>query len=112
MKLHKWVSYTALVIVLLALLLLASLPFRFPHSFIAWEPALLFLSPAIVLVVFLFMKPLVSRKIYLSLNVVFAGIMIWLSIADRMSPILTGIFLGGCFALYFSKNTYQQHSLR
>jgi hypothetical protein len=110
MKLYKFVSYTSLVIVTLAVLLLASLPFRFPNSSIAWEPAILFLSPAVVLVMFLFVKPILSNKPYFFLNVAFAGIAVWLTIANRMSPILLGIFLIGCFALYFSRNTDKRSS--
>jgi hypothetical protein len=110
MKLYKFVSYTSLVIVALNVLLLASLPFRFPNSSIAWEPAILLLSPAVVLVVFLFVKPLLSKKVYLFLNVAFVGIAIWLTIEKRMMLIVLGIFLIGCFALYFSKNMPKQSS--
>ena len=107
MKLYKFVSYTSLVVIAIAVLLLASLPFRFPNSYIAWKPAILFLSPAVVLAVLIFIKPLLSSKVFLSLTLLLAGIAIWETIAGLMSPILLGIFLVACFALYISRNTSQ-----
>lgn len=105
MKLYKFVSYTSLVIIALAIIILASLPIRFPNSFIAWKPVILFLSPAVVLVVLLFVKPLLSSKVFLTITMLFAGVAIWGTIIGWMSPILLGIFLVACLALYISGNT-------
>ena len=102
MKLYKFVSYTSWVIVALSMLLLASLPFRFPNSTIDWELAILFLSPAVVLVGFLFVRPHLSKEAYLLLNAVFVGIAAWLVIENLLSPILLAIFCAGCLALYAS----------
>ena len=112
MKLYKFVSYTSLVIIAIATLILASLPIRFPNSLIAWGPAILFLIPAVVLVVLLFIKPLLSSKVFLTLTILFAGVAIWGTIAGWMSPILLGIFLVACFALYISGNTPQSEFQR
>jgi hypothetical protein len=107
MKLYKFVSYTSLVIVALVTILLASLPIRFPNSLIDWKHAILFLIPAVVLVVLLFVKPFLSNKVFLALIMSFAGVAIWGTIAGWMSPILLGIFIVACLALYFSSNTPQ-----
>jgi hypothetical protein len=107
MRLYKFVSYTSLVIIALATILLASLPIRFPNSIIAWKPAILFMSPAVVLVVLLFVKPLLSSKVFLTLTMLFAGVAIWGTIAGWMSPILLVIFLVACLALYISGSTSQ-----
>jgi hypothetical protein len=105
MKLYKFVSYTSLVIIALTIIFLASLPIRFPNSSIAWKPAILFLSPAVVLVVLLFVKPLLSSKVFLALTILLAGVAIWGTFAGWMSPILLGILLIACFALYISNSS-------
>lgn len=105
MKIYKFVSYTSLVIITLAILDLGSLQFRFPNSLIYWQPAILFLSPAVVLVALLFAKPLLSRKVFLSITVLLAGSAILLTIAELMSPIILAILLIAFFALYLSTNT-------
>jgi membrane-associated HD superfamily phosphohydrolase len=107
MKLYKFVSYSSLVIIALVTILLASLPIRFPNSLIAWKQIILILIPAVVLVVLLFVKPLLSNKVFLALTILFAGVAILGTIAGWMSPILLGIFLVACFALYISGNTSQ-----
>ena len=107
MKLYKFVSYTSLVIIALVTILLASLPIRFPNSIIAWKPAILIMSPAVVLVVLLFVKPFLSKKVFLVLIMLFAGVAILGTIAGWMSPILMGIFLVACLALYISGYTPQ-----
>ncbi|MCG2784001.1 MAG: hypothetical protein L6461_02735 [Anaerolineae bacterium] len=104
MKLYRFVSYSSLAVILIAFLLLGSLPFRFPDAMIAWEPVVLLLSPAVVLVALLFVKPLLSSKGFLLLNLLLAAIAILLTIAGRMSPVLLGIFFLACFTLYLSKN--------
>ena len=105
MKLYRFVSYASLGIIVLAILLLLSLPFRFPNSIIAWEGAILFLSPAVVLVVLLFVKPLVSKKVFLFLTVGLVGLALWLTREGWMSPILFAIFFVACFVLYFVRST-------
>jgi hypothetical protein len=107
MKLYKFVSYTSLGIVALVTILIASLPIRFPNSFIDWQSAILFLIPAVVLVVLLFVKPLLSSKVFLALTILFAGVAILGTLAGWMSPILLGIFLVACLALYISGFTPQ-----
>lgn len=104
MKLYKFISFASLAVLVFALFLLASLPFRFPHSSIAWQPALLFLSPAIVLVALLFLKPILSRRVFLLTLGFFVLIYVLLTLAGWMSPILLGIFLMACLPLYFGRN--------
>lgn len=105
MKLYKFVSYTSLAVIVIAILFLASLPFRSPISSIALKPAILFLSPAVALVFLLFAKPFLSSKVFFALTMLLAGIAVWGTIAGWMSPILLGIFLVACFALYISSGT-------
>ncbi len=57
MKPYKFVAYAGLAVIAIAMMLLVSAPIRFPGSVVAWKPAVTFLSPAIVLVVLLFMRP-------------------------------------------------------
>jgi hypothetical protein len=107
MKLYRFVSYTSLVVILLLALVLGSLPARFPGSFIAWKPAILFASPAIVIVVLLFLKPLCSKKVFLAVILFLTGIAVLGIIFGWMSPVLLGIFLVACMALYLSGSTPQ-----
>lgn len=107
MKIYKFVSYTSLAIIALAILILGSLPFRFPNSLIYWKPAILFLSPAIVLVALLFAKLLLSRKVFLSIIGLLAGSATLLTIAGLMSPIILAILLMAFLALYLSTNASQ-----
>lgn len=112
MKIYRFVSYASLVIIALVILILGSLPFRFPNSIIYWKPAILFLSPAIVLAALLFAKPLLARKVFLSIIVLLAGSVILLTIAGQMSPVILVILLIAFFALYLSTNTSQINSHR
>ena len=107
MKLYKFVSYASLVIIALVIILIVSLPIRFPNSLIDWKHAIIFLIPAVVLVMLLFVKPFLSNKVFLALLLLFAGVDIWGTIAGWMSPILLGIFLLACLALYISGYTPQ-----
>jgi hypothetical protein len=111
MKLYKFVSYTSLVIVAVVTILLASLPIRFPNSLIAWKQIILILIPAVVLVILLFVKSHLSRKVFLTITILFAGVAFLVTIAGWMSPILLGIFLVACLALIISVN-FPQSDLR
>ncbi len=106
MKLYKFVSYTSLVIIALAMLILASV-FIIPNSTIAWKPVIVFLSFDIALVFLLFTKPFLSSKIFLASTMFLAGIAVWGTVAGWIPPILLGIFLAACFALYISSGTPQ-----
>jgi len=107
MKIYKFVSYTSLAIIALAILSLGSLPFRFPNLLIYWKPAFLLLSPAIVLVALLFAKPLLPRKIFLSIIAFLTGFAILLTFTRLMSPIILAILLMAFLALYLSTNASQ-----
>ena len=102
MKLYKFVSYTSLAAVSIAVLLLITTPFMLPGSTVAWKAAILFGSPAAVLVLLLFIRPVLSRKFYLASIIVFAGVAILLTCVGWMAPVISGIFLLACFALYLS----------
>lgn len=99
MKLHKFVSYASLAVIALALVLLASLPIRFPHSSIAWGPALLFLSPAVVLVLLPFAKQVLPSKAFFFIVMLVALAAILVTLAGWISPIFSGIFLVACAVL-------------
>ncbi len=105
MKMHKFVSYGSLVTIILGALLLATLPIRFPNSSIAWELAILFLTPALLLVALLFVKPLLSNNALLLATILLAGIAVLTAIAGWMSPVLLAIFLVACFAFCLSLST-------
>ena len=107
MKLIKFVSYASLVVISITALLLVSAPFRFPGSGIAWKPVVLFLLPAVVIVVLLFIKPLLSRKIFIALILSFTVVAVLGTITHWMSPIILVVFLVACLALYFSDDNYR-----
>ena len=102
MKLYKFVSFASLAIVSIVVLLLVSAPFKFPGSTILWKPAILFLIPALAIVGLLFIKPLLSQKTLLIFILSLIAVAILGTIVGWMSPIMLGVFLVACFALYFS----------
>ncbi len=103
MKLYKFVSYASLLIVSMAVILLITAPMRIPGTYFYWKPAVLLLSPAVVLVILLFTKPHLPRNLFLALIISFAGVAILGTIFGSMSPIVLGIFFAACFALCISK---------
>ncbi len=105
MKMHKFVSYASLGIIILAVFLLATLPIRFPSSSIAWSGQFSSLTPAVVLAALLLVKPLLSNKVLLLTTILLAGIAVLITVAGWMSPVLLGIFLVACFAFCLSLDT-------
>ena len=104
MKLYKFVSYASLAAVSIAVMFLVTTPFMFPGSSVAWKAAVIFGSPAAVLVLLLFLKPVLSRKFYLASIILLAGFAILGTIIGWMAPVISGIFLVACLALYFSSS--------
>jgi hypothetical protein len=99
MKLYKFVSYASLVVVLMAIILLITAPMRIPGTYFYWKPAVLLLSPAVVLVILLFTKPYLPRNIFLELTISLAVLAILGTIFGSMSPMILGIFLIACYGL-------------
>jgi len=64
MKIYKFVAYCSLAVVLLAGIVIATLPIRFPNSVITWKPIVVLFLPAINLVGLLFLKPHIPLKAF------------------------------------------------
>jgi hypothetical protein len=104
MKIYRFVAYSSLAVVILVGILFASLPFRFPHSIIAWEVIIpLFVFEAI-LVVFLFLKPLLTIKTFRLLLLIPLCISIITTLLSGLSPIFFLIFLAALGTLFPSYN--------
>jgi hypothetical protein len=99
MKLYKFVSYASLAVALMAVILLITAPMRIPGTYFYWKPAVLLLSPAVVLVILLFTKPHLPGDLFLALMISLAGLAILGTIFGWMSPIILGILLAACFGL-------------
>ena len=99
MKLYKFVSYASLAVVLMSIILLITAPMRIPGTYFYWKPAVLLLSPAVILVALLFIKPHLPRNLFLGLTILFAGLAILGTIFGSLSPIILGIFLAACYGL-------------
>jgi hypothetical protein len=112
MKLYKFVSYASLAVVLMAIILLITAPMRIPGTYFYWKPAVLLLSPAVVLVILLFTKPRLPRNIFLALEISLAGLAILGTIVGWMSPIILGIFLAACFVLSIPNRPYFKEDTR
>ena len=99
MKLYKWVSYASLAVLALTLLLIASLPGMFRDASIAWRPVMIFLGPALALIVLLFAAPHLPARAFLFITILSATAAAWLTVATWMPPLIFGIFLAACCAL-------------
>lgn len=108
MKVHKAVTYSSLVIILLGAVLFGSLPFRFPKSNISWWPIVAFSMPAIALTVFLFIKPLLLLRTFRVLLVVAAILSVGAALFGWLAPIIVSLFLLGLLALYV-QGDWQRH---
>jgi len=104
MKIYRFVTYSSLVVVLIIGILIASLPFRFSHSVIAWEIIIPFFTLAATLVLFLFLKPLLPVKTFRLLLVIPLCILIIAILLSWLSPFFFLIFLAALGALYPSYN--------
>ncbi len=99
MKVYKVVAYSSLAVGLIAALVFASLPLRYPGSSVAWGPAILFALPLAALIALLFVKlalPLRTFRLLLGLTAilgVIAALVHWMA-----WPVL-GLFLPALAAL-------------
>ncbi len=64
MRLQRAVSYSSLAVILFTALVIGSTPFRIPHSTIAWLPMAVFVTPAIVLLALLLVRPLLPLSTF------------------------------------------------
>ncbi len=104
MKVHKAVTYSSLAIILLTAILMASLPFRFPSSDIAWRPMLIFFMPALVLAGLLFIRPLLALRVFRNILAMAAVLSIVATFAGWMAFVILCIFLAALGALYLQGN--------
>src|ERR1700690_4423552 len=100
MKVYKAVAYSSLAILLLTAILMASLPFRFPNSNIAWRPIIIFSIPAISLAALLFIKPILTLKAFRIFLAVAAVLSITAASIGWMAFIVLCAFLAALGALY------------
>ena len=100
MKVYKVVAYSSLAIVLLTAILMASLPFQFPNSNIAWRPIIIFSVPVIVLAALLFIKPILTLRVFRILIVVAAVVSITATFVGWMSIIILCVLLAALGVLY------------
>ena len=100
MKVYKIAAYSSLAILLLTAILMASLPFRFPNSNIAWRSIIIFTVPAIVLATLLFIKPVLTLRVFRIFIVVAAVVSITAAPVGWMALIILCAFLAALGALY------------
>lgn len=100
MKVYRIVKYASLAVVLLAIGLIASLPFRFPDSTIAWKWALLFSLPAIMLVGLLFLKAHCEIRTFRFLLLAALLLSAIATIVGSMALLVFVVFLVALAALY------------
>jgi hypothetical protein len=104
MKIYRFVTYLSLAVVLLIGIMMASLPFRFPHSIIAWEIIIPLFVLAAILVLFLFLKPVLPIKTFrLLLLIPLCGSIITILLSG-LSPFFFIIFLAALGTLFPSYN--------
>lgn len=107
MKIYRFVTYSSLAVVFLTGILIASLPFRFPHSIIAWEMIIPLFVLAAILVLFLFLKPLLQIKTFrllLLIPLCISIIIILSSGLSGLSPYFFLLFLAALGTLFPSCN--------
>ena len=100
MNINRLIAYISLATALLAAIILASLPFRFPGSTIAWKPIAIISVPAIILVALLFLRLVMPLKPFRTLLLVFAALSSIATVVGWMSPIILAIFLLALGALF------------
>ena len=100
MKVYKVVAYSSLAIVLLTAILMASLPFQFPNSNIAWRPIIIFSVPVIILAALLFIKPILTLRAFRIFLAVAVIVSITVASIGWMTFIILCVFLAALGALY------------
>ncbi len=108
MKLSRAVAFASLAVILFVGILTASLPARFPGSRIAWGPMLIFMSPALVLLVLLLTRPLLELKVFRVLLVLAALLAVATAVARWLAPVVLCIFLIALAALYLQGDPQYQ----
>jgi hypothetical protein len=100
MKIYKTVAFSSLAILVLTAILVASIPFFFPNSIIAWKPMLIFSVPGIALAVLLFIRPALTLRAFRISLALAAMVSIIATYVGWMAFVVLCIFLAALGALY------------
>lgn len=100
MKINKIIAYISLGVILLFSISIVTLQLLFPDSIIFWKPIVVFLTPAIVLVGLLFLKPIMSLKMFRLVLLILAALSIMTTILGWMAFIILVVFLLSLGVLY------------
>ncbi len=108
MKLSKPITLASLVVILFVGILAASLPARFPGSKFAWGPMLIFITPALVLLVLLLTRPMLKLEVFRVLLVLAALLAFAATVGRWLAPVVLCIFLIALAALYLQGDPQHQ----
>ncbi len=100
MKLSKAITLASLAVILIEGVLLASLPLRFPNSRIFWGPAIIFLIPALALLLLLVARPFLAVRPFRILLILAALLAIAAALVNWVAPVILCLFLIALGALY------------
>ncbi len=100
MKLSRFIAFASLAVILFVGILAASLPARFPGSRSAWEPMLIFITPALILLVLLLTRPILQLKVYRVLLLLAALLAFAATVGRWVAPVVLCMFLIALAALY------------
>jgi hypothetical protein len=104
MKIHRAVTYASFLVILIVASILASLPTRFPNAMIAWAPMIAFVSPAIALVGFLLVRPVLPGLVFRLMLITGGVLSIGMTLNGRMSPFILLLFLMALAALFVQRD--------
>ncbi len=108
MRVQQAVTYFSLAVILLTALVVGSTPFRFPGSTIAWTPMMTFISPAIVLMVLLLVRPLLPLRAFRTAVAIVAVLGVGLTMVGWIPLFLLCFLLIGLAALYIQRGLHDR----
>lgn len=112
MKLPRAITLASLAVVLIVGVVLASLPLRFPNSRIFWEPAIIFLVPALALLVLLVSRPFLAVRAFRVILILAALLAIAAALVSSMAPVILYLLLIALGALYVQGDPKGAHNAR
>ncbi len=104
MKVYNVVLYASLAVGLLIVVLIASIPFRFPHSTVSWESILVFGIPLFLLIALLLVKPILPLKPYRILLAAMAVLSVAATLTGYMLWVTLVCLFASLWALYVSRS--------
>lgn len=103
MRVYKFVAYSSLAVGLIAAILIASIPFRFPHSSISWYLIIASGMTLIALIALLFLKPIMHLRSFRFLTAVLAVLALTAALTRWLPWFILALFAAALGALFLAQ---------